>query len=245
MLSSTCMASTFSWWWSLSSCSCVNLWILLDTTSTSRSLWRSLFLMYQGALTMFWSTLFWNRIMSILLCLVQPQSWIPYVQTGFSICLYSLLWRDSEEFLPISQYLFVYLSPSSSHLFLTWVFHRSLVSRVMPRCLAVLAYGTFWMLIVTGMCSKRLLVKLRWTDLDSLSWMCCFFLNFFFWLMAVCNFAVDSSLLLPTANIAVSSAKVATMLFYNFGRSLVYSRYRTGPNTLPCGTSGFISLSSE
>ena len=21
-------------------------------------------------------------------CLVQPQSWIPYVQTGFSICLY-------------------------------------------------------------------------------------------------------------------------------------------------------------
>ena len=45
--------------------------------------------------------------------------------------------------------------------------------------------------------------------------------------MAVCNFPVDSSLLLPTANIAVSSAKVATMLFSSFGRSLVYSRYRT------------------
>jgi hypothetical protein len=43
-----------------------------------------LFLMYQGALTMPLSTLFWNRcIMSILLCLVQPQSWIPYVQAGF------------------------------------------------------------------------------------------------------------------------------------------------------------------
>jgi hypothetical protein len=45
-----------------------------------------LFLMYQGALTMFLSTLFWNRcIMSILFCLVQPPSWIPYVQTGFTV----------------------------------------------------------------------------------------------------------------------------------------------------------------
>ena len=53
---------------------CANLWISLDTTSTSRSLWKSLFLMYQGALTMFRSTLFWNRcMMSVLLCLVQPQ----------------------------------------------------------------------------------------------------------------------------------------------------------------------------
>ena len=123
MLSRSCTASTFSWWWSLSSCFCANLWILLDTQSTSRSLWRSLFLMYQGALTMLLSTLFWNhRIMSILLCLVQPQSWIPYVQTGFSICLYrsSLLWRDSEEFLPISQYIFLYPRPSSFRFFLTW-----------------------------------------------------------------------------------------------------------------------------
>ena len=43
----------------------------------------------------------------------------------------------------------------------------------MPRYLAVLAYGTFWLLIVivTAMFSKRLLVKLICTDLDSLSWM--------------------------------------------------------------------------
>ena len=100
MLFRSCMASTFSWWWSLSSCFCANLWISLDKTSTSRSLWRSLFLMYQGAMTMFRSTLFWNHcMMSMLLCLVQPHNWIPYVQMGFSICLYrsSLLWRDSEE----------------------------------------------------------------------------------------------------------------------------------------------------
>jgi len=208
--------------------------------------------MYQGALTMLPSTLFWNRcIMFILLCLVQPQIWIPYVQKGFSICLYrsSLLWRESEEFLPISQYIFffLYLRPCFSRFFVRWAFHWSLASRVMPRFeyLAVLAYGTFWLLIVTGMFSKRLLVKLIWTDLDSLSWMCHFFVHFCIWLIVVCNFPVDSSLLLLNANIAVSSAKVATMLFSNFGRSLVYSRYRTGPSTLLCGTPAFIFLSSK
>jgi len=140
---------------------------------------------------------------------------------------------------------FLYLRPSPSHFFLTWAFHRSLASKVMPRYLAVLAYDTFWLLIVPVTCSKRLLVKLIWTDLDSFSWMCHFFVHFCIWFMAVCNFPLDSSLLLPTANIAVSSAKVATMLFYNFWRSLVHSRYRTGPSTLPCGTPSFISLSSE
>jgi len=189
------MVSTFSWWWSLPSCFCANLWILLDTTSSCRSLWRSLFLMYQGALTMCLSTLFWNHcIMSILLCLVQPHSWIPYVQTGFRICFYkrSLSWRNSEEFLPISQNIFLYLRSSSSRFFLTWAFHRSLASKVMPKYLAVLAYGTFWLLIVIGMCSKHLLVKLIWTDLDSLRWMCHFFLAIFVF-MAVCTFPVDSS----------------------------------------------------
>jgi len=223
MLSRSRMATAFSWWWSPSSCFCANLWISLDTTSTSRSLWRSLFLMYQAALTMFRSPWFRNRcIISILLCLAQPQIWIPYVQTGLSICLYrsSLLWRYSEEFLPISQYIFLYLRPSSSRFFLTWAFHRSLASRFMSRYLPVLSYGTFWLLIVTGMCSKRLLVKLIRTYLDSLKLDVPFFVHFCIWLMAVCNFPVYSSLLLPTANIEVSSAKVAIILFSNFGRSL-------------------------
>jgi len=30
MLSRRCMASTFSWWWSLSSCFCANLWIVAN-----------------------------------------------------------------------------------------------------------------------------------------------------------------------------------------------------------------------
>jgi len=157
VLSRSFMALTFSWWCSLPSCFCANFWISLVTTFTCRSLWRSLFLMYQGALTMCLSTLFWNLcIIFILLCLLQPQSWIPYVHTGFSICFYmmSLLWRDSEEFLPINQYIFLYLRSSSSPFFLTWAFHWSLASKVMPRYLAVLAYGTFWLLIVIGMCLR-------------------------------------------------------------------------------------------
>jgi hypothetical protein len=47
-----------------------------------------------------------ESLYNVYITLVQPQSWIPYVQTGFRICLYrrSLLWRDSEE-LPLN---FVY-----------------------------------------------------------------------------------------------------------------------------------------
>ena len=74
MLSRSCMGSMFSWRWSLPSCFCANLWISLETIYTCRSLWRSLFLMYQGALTMCLSTLFWNRcIMSILLWCCNPR----------------------------------------------------------------------------------------------------------------------------------------------------------------------------
>jgi hypothetical protein len=96
MLSRCCMASAFSWWCSVTLCFCANLCISLDTTSTSRSLWRSLFLMYQCALTMFLSTLFWNRcIMSLFLCLVQPQIWIPHVQTGSNICIEEVCYEET------------------------------------------------------------------------------------------------------------------------------------------------------
>jgi len=40
----------------------------------------------------------------------------------------------------------------------------------------------------------------------------------------------------PTATRAVSSAKVATVVPSGCGRSFVYSRYKTEPNTLPYGT---------
>ena len=85
VLSRSCTASAFSWRWSLPPCFCANLWISLDTTSTCSFLWKSLFLMYQGALTVYLSTLFWNRcIMSILLCLVphfmEPEDSLPRSQ---------------------------------------------------------------------------------------------------------------------------------------------------------------------
>ena len=151
MLSRSCMASTFSWWWSLSSCFCANLWISLYTTSTSRSLWGSLFLMYQGALTMFPNTLFWNCcIMSILLCLVQIWYRMSKRVLIF-VCIEEVCYEGTvrSPFLSANTF-FLYLRLSSSRFFLTRAFHRSLASKFMPRYLAVLAYGTFWLLIVTG-----------------------------------------------------------------------------------------------
>ena len=48
---------------------------------------ESALLIYQGASTMFPSTLFWNRwIASMLLCVVYPHSCVLWVHTGFTIC---------------------------------------------------------------------------------------------------------------------------------------------------------------
>jgi hypothetical protein len=54
-----------------------------------------------------------KSLYNVYISLVQPQSWILYVQMGFRVCLYkrSLLGRGSEEFLPISQYFFCILGP--------------------------------------------------------------------------------------------------------------------------------------
>ena len=60
LLSSSWIASTLAWWRSLSSCFLVNFPISIVTISIWRSLWRSAFLIYQGASTMFLINLFWN-----------------------------------------------------------------------------------------------------------------------------------------------------------------------------------------
>jgi len=44
---------------------------------------------------------------------------------------------------------------------------------------------------------------------------------------------------------AVSPAKVATVVPSGCGRSLVYRRYRTGPNTLPFGTPALMGFRPE
>jgi hypothetical protein len=63
--------------------------------------------------------------------------------------------------------------------------------------------------------------------------------------IADCSFLVVFQTVSPTVMTAVSSANVAMVLFDVVGTSLIYSRYKTGPSTLPCGTPALISFSSE
>ena len=62
---------------------------------------------------------------------------------------------------------------------------------------------------------------------------------------ACCSFSVASSTSVPTARMAVSSAKFATVVPTGWGMSLVWIRYRTGPSTLPCRTPALTGLRSE
>jgi hypothetical protein len=64
-------------------------------------------------------------------------------------------------------------------------------------------------------------------------------------LTADCSFLVELSTVSPIAMTAVSSANVAMVLFGVVGTSLMYSRYKTGPSTLPCWTPALIRFSSE
>ena len=68
LMSSSWIASTLMWWRNLSSCFLANFPISFVTISIWRSLWRSAFMIYQDASTMFLSSLFLNRwMMSVLL----------------------------------------------------------------------------------------------------------------------------------------------------------------------------------
>jgi hypothetical protein len=50
---------------------------------------------------------------------------------------------------------------------------------------------------------------------------------------------------LSAAMIEVSSANVAVIVPGDVGRSAVYSRYKSGPNTLPCGTPALMGVSGD
>jgi len=79
-------------------------------------------------------------------------------------------------------------------------------------------------------------VKVTCTDFASFA----FILHVFNhdWILFTCICSLCSAILGPswTVRIAVSSAKVAVVLFARVGRSAVLIRYRRGPSTLPCGT---------
>jgi len=173
--------------------------------------------------------------MSVLLCFMHPYSCMPKVHTGFNICLYSisLLCIDRADLLPMSQYIFLYFSPSSSRFFLTRAYKRSLASGVMPRHFAVFEWGMTLSFIVIGVCWHLVLVKSACTDLTAFSLTDHFLVQLFTLSTARCNFSVTSLTLSPTAIIALSSAKVVTVASSGCGRSLLYSSYRIGHNTLP------------
>ena len=62
---------------------------------------------------------------------------------------------------------------------------------------------------------------------------------------ARCSFSVASLTMSPTATMAVSSAKIATVASPSSGRSLMYIRHTTGSNTLPSGTPNSVGLNSD
>jgi len=62
---------------------------------------------------------------------------------------------------------------------------------------------------------------------------------------SACRSCEASSLDELVANIAVSSAYVATVQVFVTGISAVYRVYKTGPKTLPCGTLAFIKCKGE
>ena len=142
---------------------------------------------------------------------------------------------DNMEFIPSIQYGFLYLMPSSSLVLLTWTFQRCLASKVMPKHFADVAWGTWVSLFLTGKFRILLFVMLTWVDLFSFNpRMYCVY-----WF---CSLSVASSLVSPVDKMAASSAKVATVSCSNSGMSHVHKNYRTGSNTLSCGTPALISL---
>jgi len=99
--------------------------------------------------------------------------------------------------------------------------------------------------IIIGMWRYLLLVKFTCVDLSSISLINHYLVQLFMMSAARCTFSVASSTSASTATMVGSSAKVATVVPSCCGRLLVYIRYRTEPNTLPCGTQALIGLSPE
>jgi hypothetical protein len=79
-------------------------------------------------------------------------------------------------------------------------------------------------------------VNVTWTDLDSLAFILHLLNNFCIALRSVCSFCEAIPGPLSVANTAVSSANCAVVDSIEVARSVVYSRYNSGPKTLPWGT---------
>ena len=91
-----------------------------------KSVCRTLFGTYQGALVIALRILFWNLCsISMLEWDAVPHRGIPYVQMGFNIvsCSGTLFLRDSSDFLPIIQYIFLSVRSSCFLLACMCAFH--------------------------------------------------------------------------------------------------------------------------
>jgi hypothetical protein len=90
-----------------------------------------------------------------------------------------------------------------------------------------------------GQVSLRV-VNVTWTVLDSLAFILHFVNHFCIAFRLVCSFCETIPGQLSVANTAVSSANVAVVDSVEVGRSEVYSRYNSGPRTLPWGTPSYV-----
>jgi hypothetical protein len=108
----TCSGLLKSVTW-LFSCRISRLWFMVEyffISSVTNGIWRSLcsvrFETCHGALVMERSAFDWNRWSIFMFdCLVNPQNWIPFVQIGFRMHLFTRILFSSEclDFRPRSQ----------------------------------------------------------------------------------------------------------------------------------------------
>jgi hypothetical protein len=87
-----------------------------------------------------------------------------------------------------------------------------------------------------GQVSLRV-VNVMWTDLDLLAFTFYYFNHFCIVSRLDCGFCESMLGSLSLASTAVSSAYFAVVDYVEFGRTAGYSRYNSGPRTLPLGTS--------
>jgi hypothetical protein len=76
-------------------------------------------------------------------------------------------------------------------------------------------------------------VNVKWIDLHPLSFILHFLNQFWIASRLVCSFCEAMGGSLSVASTAVSSAKLAVVDSGEAGRSAVYSKYNSGPRTLP------------
>jgi hypothetical protein len=147
-----------------------------------------------------------------------------------------LLLMESFDFCTSSQCISVSVIPSCFR-FVNMCLHQiSLLSRCNPRYFTSSCWGRCGLFIWTGRRVSLRVVNVIWTNLDSLAFILHLFNHFCIASGLVWSFCEAMAGSLSVANTAVSSANVAVADSGEVGRSAVYTRYNSGPRTMPWGT---------